>query len=117
MKIFINVILIILMFLAISSGVSKVMLMPQDVEFFGQYGFTNSILIVYGVIQLLGGILLVPSKTRVIAALVVAVTFFISLVVLVMEGNISVAIVTLVCIALLGILIKQSFIAKNTSNA
>lgn len=114
MKIFINVILVILMFLAISSGVSKVLLMPQDVEFFGRYGFTNSILIAYGVVQLMGGIFLVPSKTRIIGAFVLAITFLISLVFLLMSGNITVAIVTLVCIALLGIIIKQSFIARNT---
>jgi hypothetical protein len=35
------------------------MLMQQDVESIGAYGFTNPILIAYGVVQLLGGILLV----------------------------------------------------------
>lgn len=116
MKIFFNVILVILVFLAISSGVTKVMLMQQDVDFFGQYGFTNSILIIYGAIQVLGGVLLVPPKTRIIGALSVAITFLISLVVLVMAGNIPVAILTLVCVALLGIIIKQSFTSKNTQS-
>ncbi|MFT5114279.1 MAG: hypothetical protein ACI8P9_003615 [Parasphingorhabdus sp.] len=108
MKIFLKVILILLVFLAISSGVTKVMLMPQDVKFFGQYGFTNSILVIYGVVQVLGGILLALTKTRVVSAVVIAITFFISLVVLVMAGNILVAIITLVCVALLGVVVKQS---------
>lgn len=113
MKAFITVILAILVFLAVSSGVTKIMLMQQDVEFFGHYGFTNPILITYGVIQLLGGILLAFPKTRVVGAFVVAITFLISLVVLVIAGNTPVAIITLVCVTLLGFIVKQSLISKN----
>lgn len=113
MKIILNIILAILVLLAISSGVTKILLMQQDVEFFGQYGFTNSVLIAYGVVQLIGGLLLVLPKTRVVGAIVVAITFLISLVILVMAGNIPVAIITLVCIILLGLVIKQ---ALNTNS-
>ena len=108
MKIFINVILTILVFLAVSAGITKIILMPQDVEFFGKYGFTNPILIAYGVVQLVGGILLVVPRTRIIGAALVAITFLISAVVLVMSGNIPVTIITLICIALLGFIMKQS---------
>jgi len=56
MKITFNLILIVLVFFAIASGVAKVMLMQQDVDFFGQYGFSNFILIVFGAVHLLGGV-------------------------------------------------------------
>ncbi|WP_293748083.1 DoxX family protein [uncultured Paraglaciecola sp.] len=108
MKMFFNLILAILIFLAVSSGVTKVMLMQQEVEFFGQYGFTNPILIVFGTIQLFGGALLAIPKTRVIGAAIIAITFLISAVILVMASNVPMAIVTLVCIVLLGFIIKQS---------
>ena len=108
MKILFNVILAILVFLAISSGITKIILMQQDVEFFGKYGFSNSILIAYGAVQLLGGILLALPKSRIIGAALVAITFLISAVVLVLEGNIPVTIVTLICVLLLGVIIKQS---------
>lgn len=88
------------------------MLMQQDVEFFAEYGFTDSILIAYGITQVLGGGLLVLPKTRIVGAIVVAITFLISLVVLVMAGNIPIAFITLVCVALLGLIIKQSFSTK-----
>ena len=113
MKIFLGVILGILVFMAISSGVTKIMLMQQDVDFFGKYGFTNPILITYGVTQLVGGILLALPKTRIAGALVVAITFLISLVVLVMSGNIPVAIVTSICVAFLAFVIHQSFNSRN----
>ena len=108
MKILLNVILAILVFLAVSSGITKIILMQKDVEFFGKYGFTNPILIAYGAVQLLGGILLVLPKSRIIGAALVAITFLISAVVLVMEGNIPVTIITLICVLLLGVIIKQS---------
>lgn len=44
MKILSKIILVILVFLAVLSGVTKIMLMPQDVAFFGAYGFFGPIL-------------------------------------------------------------------------
>lgn len=73
-------------------------------------GFTNPILVAYGVVQLLGGILLVITKTRIIGAILVASTFLISAVVLVMAGNFPVTFITLICVLMLGLIIIQSFI-------
>lgn len=101
--------LVILVFLAVSSGMTKTMLMQQDVEFFGQYGFTNPILIAFGIAQILGGFLLVMPKTRVIGAVIVAITFLISAIVLFMAGNIPVAIITLV------FTLFSAYIIKNPS--
>lgn len=41
MKVVFIIILFVLILLALSSGISKVLLMPQEVEFFGKYGFSN----------------------------------------------------------------------------
>lgn len=105
MKIFLNIVVAILVFLAVSSGITKILLMQQDVAFFGQYGFTNPILMTYGVVQFIGGALLALPKTRVIGAIVVAITFLISAVVLVAAGNVPLAVVTFVCVILLGLII------------
>jgi len=115
MKIFFNVVLVILVFLAISSGITKIMLMQQDVEFFGKYGFTNPILLLFGVTQLIGGVLLVLQKFRVIGAVLVAITFLISAILLVMDNNIPVTIITLVCVLLLGFIIKITLTNKTES--
>ena len=108
MKIFHIVSLVILVLLAILSGITKIMLTQQDVEFFAQFGFTNPMLIGLGVTQLIGGILLILPKTRIAGALVVAITFLISFIALVMAGNVAVAVITLVFIALLGLIIRQT---------
>lgn len=101
MKIVFNVVLAALVLLAVSSGVTKIMLMQQDVEFFGRYGFTDLLLIAFGCSQLVGGVLLAIPKTRVVGAIVVAITFVISAGVLFMAGKIPIALVTLVCVLLL----------------
>lgn len=108
-KVAFTIILIILMFLAISSGITKIVLMQQDIDFFGKYGFSNPILIAYGTAQLIGGVLLPFKKTRFVGAAIVATTFLVSLVVLLMEGNIPVSIATIVATLLLGVVMKLSW--------
>ncbi len=108
MNILLKIILVVLIFLAISSGVTKIMLMPQDAEFFGKYGFTSIILIAYGAAQLIGGIFLIIQKTRFIGSVIVAITFLISAVVLIMDNNILFTIITFVAVAMLGVVMKQS---------
>ncbi|MGH1543812.1 MAG: DoxX family protein [Arenicella sp.] len=109
MKIAFNMILALLVFLAVSSGVTKIMLMPQDVEFFGEYGFTNPILMGFGLIQLVGGILLIIPRTRFWGALMVTITFLISAIILIISGNLALTLVTLFVLSLLLIVMKQSF--------
>jgi hypothetical protein len=109
MKAVSTIILAILILLAVSSGITKILLMQQDVNFFGKYGFSNPILIAYGLVQLIGGLLLVFTITRFVGATIVAITFLISLVMLLMEGNIPVSIATVIATLLLGVIMKQSW--------
>ena len=102
-------ILAILTLLAVSSGITKILLMPQDVNFFGKYGFSDPLLIAYGSVQLLGGLLLVLAKTRFAGATIVAGTFLVSLALLLMEGNVPVSIATAIATLLLGAVMKQSW--------
>lgn len=108
MKVVSMIILIVLFLLAVSSGITKIMLMQQEVDFFGQYGFSDPILMGFGLIQLVGGLLLVLKRTRFVGAAIVATTFLISLVVILMEGNVPVGIATVIAITLSIILMKQS---------
>jgi hypothetical protein len=105
-KILFYIVLVIVVCLAITSGVTKIMLQPQDVELFAEYGFSNPILIMYGCIQLIGGILLAAPKTRTVGAALIAVTFLISAAVLALSGNIAVTLVTLVFTILIGFIVK-----------
>lgn len=109
MKIFSTILVVLLVLLAATSGITKIMLMQQDVDFFGKYGFTDPILVAFGVTQLLGGLLMIHRKTRFTGAAIVAVTFLVSLALLLIEGNIPVSIVTAVATLLLALVMKQSW--------
>ena len=109
MKIAFTVASILLALLAISSGVAKVTLMQQEAAFFGKYGFTDPLLIAFGAAQLIGGVLLPFNKTRFVGASIVAVTFLVSLVLLLMDGNIPLSAVTLVMTVLAGVIMKQGW--------
>ena len=108
MKVALIVIVILLALLAVLSGVTKIALMQQDVEFFGRYGFSEPILVAFGATQLTGGIMLPFTKTRFVGAAIVATTFLVSLLLLLLDGNIPVSIVTVVAILLLGFVMKKS---------
>lgn len=108
MNIVVNVFVAILALLALSSGVTKIMLMQREVEFFGAYGFTNTILIAYGVAQVVGGVLLIVRKTRVYGAAITGITFLISAFVLFLAGNVPVMIITLAATLVLGLILKYS---------
>jgi len=108
MNLIFKIILGILVFLAISSAITKIMLIPQDVDFFGSHGFNKTMIIVFGATQLIGGILMVIPKMRMYGAIVVAITFLVSAALLVMDGNILVTGITVIAIALLGWVAKLS---------
>jgi hypothetical protein len=115
-KIASTIILVVLIFLAIFSGATKIALAQADVEFFGKYGFSNPMLIAFGAAQLAGGVLMPFRKTRFAAAAIVAITFVASLVLLLMDGNIPVSIVTVVATLLLGVVMQRSWNAQPTKS-
>lgn len=109
MKIAFTIVLMLLTVLAVSSGIAKLMLIQQDVDFFGRYGFSNAGLMAFGTAQLIGGVLMPFKQSRFVGAAVVAITFLVSLVLLLIDGNISVSLATLLMTLLLGVVMKQSW--------
>lgn len=95
MKVFNYVLLVLVTILALLAGVAKVMLMEQEVNTFGPYGFSNALLVIFGVLQLLGAIAIALPKFRLKGAAIVAISFIVSAVVLAVAGNIPMAGVTL----------------------
>lgn len=109
MKAVSTIILVILVLLAVSSGITKMLLMEQEVNFFGKYGLSGPMLMAFGFAQLLGGVLMVIAKTRFAGAAIVAITFLVSLAMLLREGNVPVSVVTGIALLLLGVVMKQSW--------
>ena len=108
MKYIPTAVLYLLVFLAGSSGITKLMLMTQDVDFFGQFGFTNPLLMLFGAVQALGAVMLIFQKIRIAGTAIVAVTFIVSGVVLILAGSVPATVATLVALALLGWTIRNT---------
>ena len=82
--------------------------MPQELEFLQGLGLSVPIIVAFGVVQLVGGILMVPTKTRRIGATVVALGFLASAILVFMSGNLPFGLVSLVPVVLAGLVIRQS---------
>lgn len=108
MKIFKTINLNLLAILSVVSGITKILQMPQELEFFGAAGFSNTQVVIFGAAQLLGGVLLYIPKTRIVGAAVMAVTFVMSTALIFMAGNIGFGLFSVLPIAMAGLVIWDS---------
>ena len=61
--------------LAISAAMPKNLALKHEVEFFAENGLSLQFLFIFGLVQLVGGLLLITAKTRMLGATACAVTF------------------------------------------
>lgn len=116
MKTVFSIVLATLTILAVASGLAKIALTQNDVDFFGRYGFSAPMLIAFGAAQLIGGVLMPWKKTRFAGATVVAGTFLVSLAILLIDGNLPVSVVTAVATLLLFVVMKMSWPSRPTDS-
>ncbi len=107
MKVTFSLLLFALILIALSSGASKIMLMPQDVKFFSAVGFNHPMLVTYGAVQLVGGLLLALPSTRIMGTIVLGISFLISAAVLFASGEMLVTAVMLIFVQLLGLIARM----------
>lgn len=88
-----------LVLLSISTGLTKLVRMPAEMELFAGAGFSDEVTIGFGVVQLLGGLLLLRTATRRIGAVTMAMTFSIATVVVFINGMIPFGVASLLFIA------------------
>jgi len=98
--------LVIVVLLGLGSGTSKVMLLPDEVAFFGKTGLTEVGIQIFGAIQIIGSLMLPLKKGRFLGSLILIVTFLFSTVLILMSGNISFGIFSILPIALIILLLK-----------
>ena len=108
MQIIRNLLVAVIALLAVTSGVAKMALMQQDVDVFGKHGFSDPILVAFGALQLAGGVFLAFRKTRTIGATIIALTFLASIVVLLLDGNVPMAVITAAVTAAVVLILMQS---------
>lgn len=114
MKIFKIIILTLLVGLGISSGVAKIMLIPGEMSFFKGVGFSESFLVLFGITQLIGSILLVFKKLKKIGAFILAITFCISTICIFLNGTIGFGFFSILPILMAGFIIYDKNVFTNS---
>lgn len=115
MKIAITIVAVLIGLLSIAAGAAKVALVPEEVEFLSQFGFTTVLTIVFGAAQILAGIFLLVPIARFYGALIAAIAFLLSAALLLVAGNTAFAGVSLVPVILAGLIAYQSFSSRPAS--
>lgn len=77
---------VLLTLLSIMTGVVKLAQMPEEMQIFEQAGFSVPAILAFGVVQLIGGVLLIPNRTHRIGAVVMVPTFVAATAVLFANG-------------------------------
>lgn len=118
MKIFKTVNLALLILLGLSSGIMKIMQLPQEMEFFhGEMGYSVNAIIVFGLVQLAAGMLLVFRTTRTLGAAILAATLLASTAIIFMAGKIGFGLFSMLPIVMAGFVIKVTIREASTSAA
>ena len=108
MKIVNILIIAIIALLSIAAGLAKVMQTQQEVEFLQGVGFSSALIVAFGLVQISGGILLVPRKTRMLGAVLATSALIVSTVLIFIGGNLAFGLVSILPIALACVIIYQS---------
>ena len=88
--------LVLLILLGGAAGFAKVTQAPPEIAFFAGLGLGAIVVVVFGVLQLVGALSLIFAKTRFIGAILLDVTFSLSVVMILMTGQIGFALVSVV---------------------
>ena len=112
MKLITNILMLLIVLLSLAAGIAKVSHSPQEVEFLQSFGFNNLSILLYGILQILAALILGASAVfsinglRLYGASAVALSFFVSSVLIFLSGAFVFALLSLIPAALSIVLIK-----------
>ncbi len=89
MKVLILIIAVIVAFLSIAAGAAKILAAPQEVQFFEAVGVSATWMMPLGILQVVGGVLGIPQKTRQAGVLIVVAGFLVSTAMIFATGNVG----------------------------
>ena len=107
MKIINLLIVAIIALLSIAAGLAKVMQSQQEMEFLQGLGLSVFLIIVFGLVQIVGGVLIAPKKTRLAGAVLVTLGFVVSTVLIFIGGNVAFGLFSLIPAVFAGMIIYQ----------
>lgn len=112
MKLINKILLTIVVIFGIAAGTAKLMQLPQEINFLQSAGISNALIMTFGIMQLLGGLLATVRRTRVIGCVLIAITFLIMAVYLFAAGNVQSGIFALAVLLLVITVAYQALRSK-----
>lgn len=112
MKFFYKIVLVLTILLSISTGIFKIMQQEADIELFRVLGFNEVMTTILGVIQLIGGILMIFSKYRKLGGLIMIPTFLLASIAVFMNQMWVFGLVSLLFIVMAYIVVKYEHIVR-----
>lgn len=112
MKIVNILIIAIIALLSIAAGLAKVMQAPQEMEFLQGLGLSTALILAFGLVQIVGGVLLATKKTRMPGAILVTSAFVVSTVLIFIGGNFTFGLFSILPAALAGLIVYKAAKAK-----
>jgi hypothetical protein len=104
----INILLLtIVVLLSVAAGAAKVMQAPQEMEFLQGFGFSPALIVLFGVVQIIGGILLIPPKTRLPGVILAGLALILSTALIFIGGDMKFGLFSIIPIALIGVIAKS----------
>ncbi len=106
---------ILLALLGIAAGTSKLLQVPQEMAFFqGEMGYSAEVIMVFGLLQFVAGVMLVFKQTRMVGGALLGLTLLLSAIVVFMAGKIGFGIVSLVPVLMADLLVWFEIKAKKS---
>lgn len=100
MKTFLKINLYLTALLSIATGIFKIMQQEADITLFEKIGFNATGTTLLGVVQLIGGVLLLISKTRLTGAIIMIITFTLASIAVFANGMLVFGVISLLFIAM-----------------
>jgi hypothetical protein len=107
MRILQVILLAIVVLLGLGSGIAKVMLLPDEVAFFGKTGLTELGIQILGTIQMIAALMLPFRKACLLGGFILGITFLISTALIFTSGKVFFGMFSILPIALLVLILRH----------
>lgn len=106
--------LVVLILLGIMAGLTKILLVAEEQAFLAGVGFSDSGIILFGITQLAGGVLLIFPGTRLGGAVLLALTLAVSTVTIFLSGKTGFGFFSIVPILMTGVVLWDGLVPRNS---
>ena len=108
---------VILVLMSLAAGAAKVMRVPDEVQFFSDAGLGLGVVVIFGIFQILGALMLALPQSRPAGAVMVCVGLLASSVLLFINGNVQFGLFSMLPVIMAGYIVYSIFKATPTSSA